>query len=397
MIYVKDTLSPGGLALVEKAEQIASQVVAPLAPIWDKESRFPYELFSALHAAGLDSVFVPKEHGGLGLGPDTDDALTPWLVTKAIASADSSCSQCQQVHNNCCYTIAAVGSEQQRRSYFGSVVEQSVVMGGWGSEGGDGTTIAKKVPGGYELNGRKLFATNAGVARRALVTAFPEGKFNTTTDLLNFMINCESPGFRVEPGWWERATGMRASVSHEVVLDKLFVKDEDMLGAPGSYLSLQLQARVVPNFAANFQGVGSHVFDYGLNYLRQRKRFNDSFVQHHMAEAQTLLISAELMLAHTARLYSERKHDAAFHSSRMVRAYSESAVARVLDLVEASCGSSFHLMPSPMERVLRDWHFYRRHENRDLILSSMGKTIFGLGGETSAAAFGFSEGFRSGA
>lgn len=46
---------------------------------------------------------------------------------------------------------------------------------------------------------------------------------------------------------------------------------------------------------------------------------------------------------------------------------------RVIDLVQACCGSSIYLKPSPLERVLRDWQFYCRHENLDLILTAISR------------------------
>lgn len=185
---------------------------------------------------------------------------------------------------------------------------------------------------------------------------------------------------------------MRATVSHQVTFDRVFVGDDAVIGPPGAYWTQQVQARYLPQFSANFQGVGSHVFEYGLNYLRERRRGKDPFVQHHMAEAQVLLASAELLLGETARLYRSRSYPQAFHYSRMLRAYSEMAVRRVIEMVQACCGSSIYMEPSPMTRIMRDWQFYCRHENLDLILGAIGRSIFELGGEASPEAFGFARG-----
>lgn len=55
-----EKLSPQSRAFVETAEQIAREVVEPLAETWDRENRFPHELFAALHNARLNAMCVPK-------------------------------------------------------------------------------------------------------------------------------------------------------------------------------------------------------------------------------------------------------------------------------------------------------------------------------------------------
>lgn len=128
---------------------------------------------------------------------------------------------------------------------------------------------------------------------------------------------------------------------------------------------------------------------YAVNYLRERRRTSDPFIQHHTAEAKIMLVTAELLLAETAELYRIRRYPQAFDYSRMLRAYSQTAMQRVIELVQASCGSSIYMDPGPVSRIMRDWQFYCRHENLDLILTAAGKTIFGLGGEGNPQAFGF--------
>jgi alkylation response protein AidB-like acyl-CoA dehydrogenase len=394
---LKEKLSPGSLALVEEAEKIAANVVAPCAEQWDRDNRFPNELFAALREAGLTATCVPREQGGLGIGPDTDDPLPVWLITKTLAAADSASCHCQQVHTNMTHTVALLGTPEQRERFLRPVIEGGAVFGGWGSEqngqppsGPRGKfTLAHRRAGGWELSGTKFYSTNAGAAKYAIVFAMPDDVPNPMSQMLLCAVDCESPGVKVHPQWWDRATGMRATVSHEVEFDRVFVRDDDIIGAPGAYWPQQLQARYLPQFSANFQGVGNHFFNYAVKYLRERRRTGDSFIQLHMAEAQVLLTSAELMLGQTAELYRQRRYPQAFDFSRMLRAYSQSAVQRVIDLIQACCGSSIYMEPGPISRMLRDWQFYCRHENLELILTAVGRSIFELGGEAGPEAFGF--------
>ena len=130
--------------------------------------------------------------GGLGIGPDTDDPLPVWLVTRALASADSASCHCQQVHTNMTHTVALLGTPEQKERFLRPVVEAGAIFGGWGSEqngqppAGErpAFTVAHRVSGGWELSGRKFYSTNAGAAKFAIVFAFPDNVANPMSQLL---------------------------------------------------------------------------------------------------------------------------------------------------------------------------------------------------------------------
>lgn len=394
-MVLKETLPPQSKALVEKAERVARDVVGPLAETWDRENRFPAELFQALRKERLNAMTAPREYGGQGIGPDTDNPLPVWLVTKALATMDSSSSHCQQVHTNMVHTVAQLGTPEQKERYLRPAAEGGAVFGGWGSEQdgrppepGARRTIARKVKGGYELTGKKYYSTNAGGAKYAIVFGYLEDAPDPVSGLLLCAVDCESRGVTVNKAWWDQATGMRATVSHEVDLDRVFVSDDAIIGPPGAYWTQKMQARYLPQFSANFQGVGAHVFSYGVTYLRERNRTKNEFIQRYLGEARICLETAELLLGETAERYKERRYPEAFHYSSMLRAYSELSIRRVVDLVQSACGASVYMRPNPMERILRDWQFYCRHENSDLILTAVGKTELGVASE-GAEAFGF--------
>lgn len=395
---IEDMLSRESRTLLESVERIAQEVSGNWAPVWDRENRFPTELFAALHEKRLNALTVPKEYGGLGLGPDAEDPLPVWLATRALASVDSASCHAFQVHTNMVHAVALLGTAEQKERFLRPVVEENAVLGGWGSEqngepakgGAPAFTKAHRVEGGYRISGKKFYSTNAGAARFAIVFAYPDDVENPFSHLLLCMVDCRDPGVKVHEKWWDQATGMRATVSHEVELENVFVPDDWIIGTPGSYWTQEVQARYLPQFSANFQGVGRHVYQYGKRYLLDRRRFDNPLVQQRMGEAKLYLTAAELMLGETAAQYRAGNYPHAFHLSRQLRAYSELSMRRVLDLVQACCGASLYMHPHPIERMLRDWEFYSRHENVDLILGAIAKTEFGTqSGPQGPEAFGF--------
>src|SRR4051812_16202107 len=80
-------------------------------------ARFPAEDFADLFAAGLLAPAVPAAHGGLGLGPD-DGLLVLWLMTAALAQADTALARCWEGHVNAQLILAALADEGQRRRWF---------------------------------------------------------------------------------------------------------------------------------------------------------------------------------------------------------------------------------------------------------------------------------------
>jgi alkylation response protein AidB-like acyl-CoA dehydrogenase len=385
-------------SIVQQAEKIARDVVAELAPEWDRDARFPAELFDSMRETGLNALTVPTALGGLGVGPDTHepdaaDPLTAWLVSKTLARADGSSGHNQQNHTNVVHTTAFLGSNEQLRTAVRAVAEDGAVFGGWGSELSgkppEQFTVAKRVPGGYKLYGTKLFSTNAGAAKYANIFAYPEDVKDPIGEVMVFLVDTDQSGLSIDGSWWANATGMRATVSHKVVLDGLFVRDADMLGEPGDYWGKLVQIRYLPQFAANFQGVGEHVFDYGVEYLKVRKRTGGEWTQRAIAESKIALVTADLLLRETAERMRTGDLARAARSGVMLRAYSEQAVNKVVANVQDTCGASIYMAPHPLERVLRDWQFYSRHESLNLILNGLGRGILeGLESDTSPSAVG---------
>ncbi|MPY94762.1 MAG: hypothetical protein GEV08_17380 [Acidimicrobiia bacterium] len=385
------------------AAAVAAEVSAPRAATWDRDNAFPAELFAALHEVGLDAMTVPYHLGGLGLGPDAPepDPLTVWLVTRALAGADSASSHAVQVHTNAVHCLAMLGTDEQQERYLRPVVEEGAVFGFWGSEqsgapagSGDGRprfTVARRVEGGWLLSGRKFYSTNARGARYGIVFAVPEGARNAMADLLLFVVDCRGEGVNVAREWWDRATGMRATTSDEVVLDGVFVPDHGVIGEPGAYWSHNVQARYLPQFSANFQGVGRHFVDHASRYVSDRGRSGEVEARRRIGEANVQLASADALLCKVAELYEARDLPAAYHHSRMLRSFSQLAVERVIRLTLDACGASVHFDVHPFSRMLRDWESYSRHERLDLLLEALGGED--LSGTIAAgpAAFGFHE------
>src|SRR4030095_639082 len=165
---------------------LAREKFAPRASEYDLTATFPAEDVEDLFRGGLHAPVIPKEYGGLGLGPYSGDVFTLWMMTKEIAKADLSLARCWEGHVNSLVLLDGMSSEAQRTRWFEGVVERGDKWVAWSGEPqarkpGEpvrfGTTVEKDASG-YVSEGNKAFATSAGGAQWAILlvnTAGPGG------------------------------------------------------------------------------------------------------------------------------------------------------------------------------------------------------------------------------
>src|SRR6266404_580169 len=168
-IYNQLALKRDQQELIERVSNLANDKFAGRAARYDSTATFPAEDFEDLFSAGLHAPVVPREHGGLGLGPYRGDVFTLWMMTKEIAKADLSLARCWEGHVNSLVLLDGMANDEQRARWFKGVVERGDKWVAWSGEPqarkpGEairfGTTV-EKVAGGYVINGNKVFSTSA--------------------------------------------------------------------------------------------------------------------------------------------------------------------------------------------------------------------------------------------
>src|SRR3989442_4694350 len=180
--------SPRQQALIARARRLALERFAPRADTHDRDASFPFDDYADLRADGLLGLCVPERYGGLGA-----DYETYCLVAEQLAQGNASTSLTFNMH---CLTMLMMGEvadampmpapvrerhEKLRAARVREVVEQGVFYGQHHSEpveqgetdtklsmgGRRFGTVARKVAGGYVVNGRKFFVSLAGAAPRS--------------------------------------------------------------------------------------------------------------------------------------------------------------------------------------------------------------------------------------
>jgi alkylation response protein AidB-like acyl-CoA dehydrogenase len=378
--------------IINRVRTMARELFAPRAPEYDLTAGFPREDFEDLFRAGLNAPAVPKEQGGLGLGPYSGDVLTLWMMTKEIAKADLSLARCWEGHVNSLVLLDGMASEEQRTRWFKGVIEQGEIWVAWSGEPqarkpGEavrfGTTV-ERVDGGYVIEGNKAFATSAGGAQWAILlvnTAGPGGVRHAASASLDtqLMMACDlsDPTVEIDTSWWD-PIGMRGTASHLVRFHQTFIPDRDLIGYPGQYLKEGWQTCFIPHYAATFLGAAEAAYDYAFEYITTQNKVDDPYVQHHIGQMSVNVETAHLWLRHVARLWETGKYQEAQVAGSRARHVVEHLAEDTVKQCIRACGARCLIRPSALERIYRDLSFYVRHDNDDHILAMIGKSLLGL-------------------
>ncbi len=382
-------------ALVERVAELARERLAPRAAHYDRTASFPAEDFADLFAAGLLAAAVPREHGGLGVGPLRGDAFTLWMMTKELAKADLSLARCWEGHANSLVLIDALGSEEQRTRWFAGVVERGEKWVAWSGEPqapapGEvvrfGTRVTA-VPGGYVVDGSKAFSTSAGGAQWAILlvnTEGPGGARHAASPETLLLLACDlaDPSVEIDRSWWD-PIGMRATVSHLVRFTRTFIPEAQRIGEPGCYLREGWQTAFIPHYAASFLGAAEAAYDQALIYLTAQGKGEDPYVQQRVARMSIHVETAHLWLRHVARMWDDGRRQEAQLAGTRARHLIEHLAEETVGHAIRACGARMLMRSNPVERIYRDLSLYIRHDNDDHILATIGKALLGQGFDAS--------------
>src|SRR5260370_3150870 len=323
--YKHSELRSEQLALIDRVGVLAREKFAARAPEYDRTVIFPSEDFADLFNGGVNAEAIPKEHGGLGLGPYRGDVFTLWMMTKEIAKADLSFARGWEGQVNSMVLLDGMVKGEQRTRWFDGVVKHGDKWVAWSGEPqarkpGEkvrfGTSV-ERVDGGYVIDGNKVFSTSASGAQWAILlvnTETPGGVRHATASSLDaqLLMACElsDPTIEVDSTWWDPIR-MRATVSYLVNFRRTFIPDVNLIGYPGQYLKEGWQTCFIPHYAATFLGAAEAAYDYALAYLTTQNKVDDPYVQHHIGQMSVNVETAHLWLRHVARLWETEKYQEA--------------------------------------------------------------------------------------
>jgi len=256
--------------------QFAQQKVEPQAQEHDEQATFNPALLRALGELGLIGVTIPEADGGAGL-----DATASVIVHDELAYSDPGFTLGYLAHallfvNNFYYA----GNAAQRAKYLPGTLSGKVIGAMGMTEPAVGTdvlglqTTARKVDGGYVLDGRKTFITNACEADVFMVYAKLEDRITT------FIVERSFPGFSTSAKIPKM--GMRASTMAELIFDGCKVPAENLLGTEGGGITNMMRNLEIERLglAAMSLGMARRCLDIMVRYSTERRSFGKPLAEH---------------------------------------------------------------------------------------------------------------------
>jgi alkylation response protein AidB-like acyl-CoA dehydrogenase len=296
--------------LVDLCREFAQKEIATRAPLAWEEARCDTALLREMGELGLLGMLVPEEWGGIGMS-----TVGFVAAMEQIGRADQSLAAAWQAH----VTIGSLplllfGDDVQRERWLRPLAEGRV-LGAFGltepDAGSDAKGIrTKAVPqdGGWLINGRKTFISNAGTDMSFGVTMLAR----TETSFATLVVEKDTPGFTMGPKM--RGIGWKGLDTRDLYFDDVWVPDEHLVGDPdlglGQFLRTLEVGRI--SIAALSLSLTQAVLDLALAYAKERVQFGQpisSFqaVQFKLADIATELEAARWLTYRAAHLRDTRQ------------------------------------------------------------------------------------------
>lgn len=372
--------SPEQESVRETVRRLCREELAALVHEAEETETFPKAVFRRWGELGLLGVRYPAQDGGSGM-----DKVSDCIVREELSYMSQAFASSWSAHTHLgIWPIWRIGTPAQRARFFVPALAGEKIAGFGLSEPDGGSNVralktrAKKVEGGWRLDGSKLYITNAPIADFLLVAARTRPEL-TPEAISLFIVELPNPGFDIHK---LRKEGIRASETGLIHIEGAFVPDDALLGGvEGTYpviMECLSENRVA--VAANAVGMARAAFDAARSYAEERivanKRIGDyQAIAHKLAEMSAQIEAARWFVYHGAWLVDQGKLDSAT-AARVKLVASETAVA-VSEQAIRILGGAGIMREYPVGRIHRDALVYVIGEGtseiqKNIIARSMG-------------------------
>jgi glutaryl-CoA dehydrogenase len=297
-----------------------------------RHETFDREIMREFGEHGFLGATIPEQYGGAGLS-----YVDYGLIAREVERVDSGYRSAMSVQSSLVmHPIYAYGSEQQRTKYL-----PKLATGEWvgcfgltepdhGSDPGGMRTRAKKVDGGYVLTGNKMWISNSPIADVFVVWGKTEDDIIRGFILEKGMSGLSAPKI-------EGKFSLRASITGEIVMDEVFVPDEQLLpnvkGLKGPFGCLN-RARYGISWGA--MGAAEFCWHASLDYTLNREQFGRPLAANQLVQKKLADMQTEIALGYQASLSVGRMIDQGQGSPEAISLIKRNNCGKALDIARVS-------------------------------------------------------------
>jgi alkylation response protein AidB-like acyl-CoA dehydrogenase len=350
-------LSPEQKEIQALTRDFVQAEIAPHAAEWDREHRFPRELFAQLSELGLMGVCIPEAYGGAGA-----DFLSYVLVLEELSRGDAGVGVTVAVHTSAVtLPLLRFGTDEQR-TRFVPPLARGEHLGAFalteaeaGSDAGALRTRAEPDGEGWRITGAKQWITNGRYAGTFLLFARTDPDAAGARGVSAFIL--DAAGVRVTRD--EEKLGLNSSVTNDIVIEGVHVDRDRLLHEQNRGFRVAMQTldggRI--GIAAQAVGIAQAAFEVARDYAKERHAFGRRIgefqaIQHKLANMSMEIDAARLLVHRAAWLkQAERPHAEAGAKAKLFA--SEMARRQTAEAIQILGGYGY-TKEFPVERYYRD-------------------------------------------
>jgi alkylation response protein AidB-like acyl-CoA dehydrogenase len=339
------------------AHDFAQAEIEPNAAEWDREHRFPTELYGKLAELGLMGVCVPTELGGAGA-----DFLSYILVLEELSRADAGVGVTVAVHTSACtLPLVSFGTAEQRERFVPPLASGETIGAfaltepGAGSDAGSILTRADPDGDGWVIEGAKQWITNGSYAGTFLLFARTDPDVAGARGVSAFVLDAGHVRVTRE----EEKLGLNSSSTVDLVVEGARVGRDRLLHEEGRGFTVAMSTldggRI--GIAAQALGIAQAAYEVARAYAKERRTFGKRLADHQaiqwkLADMSTEIDAARLLVYRAAWLkeqgepHTEAGAKAKLFASEMARRQTAEAI-QIL-------GGYGYTKEFPVERYYRD-------------------------------------------
>src|SRR3954447_25882306 len=367
----------------ETARDFTDREVVPRARENDRNHHFDTELVGKIAAQGYLGAIVPREYGGAGL-----DYVTYALLVEEIGRGCSAMRTVVSVQTSLvCSSIVRWGSEEQKQRWLPPLCSGEALgcfgltEPDTGSDAANQRTRAKKVDGGWLINGAKMWISMGNHAKVALIFAQTDPELKHR-GVACFLVDTEQDGF--QPQEIHHKMGLHASDTASIGLDDVFVAEDAVLGEVGEGFKVAMSALDSGRFsvAAGCVGICRGCVEESTRYATEREQFGQpiaafQLVQEMLADMK-LREDASRMLTWRAGWLKDQKAPNTTETS-IAKLFSTEAAQWCANTAIQVHGGAGYVDDHPVERWFRDVRVTTLYEGTSQIQKLIiGRSLTGI-------------------
>jgi len=330
-LLLGESLSEDERLIEQAARSFCQDRLQPRVQKMFREESFDPAIFTEMGEMGFLGSTID------GYGCAGTNYVSYGIIAREIERVDSGFRSMASVQSSLVmYPIHAFGTEAQRQKYL-----PKLATGDWigcfgltepdhGSDPGSMVTRARKVDGGYSVSGAKMWITNSPVATVFVVWAKTDDGVIRGFVLEKGMKGLSAPKI-------EGKFSLRASITGEIVMDEVFVPDENLLpnvsGLKGPFSCLN-NARY--GIAWGALGAAEACWHAARSYTLERKQFGRPLAANQLIQKKLVDMQTEITLGLHACLRLGRLKDEGRAAPEMISLLKRNNCGKALDIARVA-------------------------------------------------------------